>query len=125
MDNWPVLSRLKRAVNKARLLFNFRRRRLVLMIADTSGKNWQRRRLSFNDRPGLTGCTDNGRSVSESSGSRQELQRTMSCLLSSEDDIDKRVDMFISNFHRQLRMERQISLQLRYCRANSLGAMSP
>lgn len=31
------------------------------------------------------------------------------------EDIDFRADMFIQNFHRQLRMERQISLELRYC----------
>ncbi|MCD7446407.1 hypothetical protein HAX54_006016 [Datura stramonium] len=31
-------------------------------------------------------------------------------------DIDKRAEMFIANFRRQLRLERQISLELRYCK---------
>ncbi|GAB4854544.1 hypothetical protein Ancab_023125 [Ancistrocladus abbreviatus] len=31
-------------------------------------------------------------------------------------NVDRRADLFIANFHRQLRMERQISLELRYCR---------
>ncbi|XP_030458848.2 uncharacterized protein LOC115679401 [Syzygium oleosum] len=129
MDNWPVLSRLKRAVKKARLLLSFdvRRWRLALVIGAASGKSWQRRRLSFDDWPGLMGCMDDGgRAGSESSGSRREIWRTMSypSSPSEEDDIDKRADVFISNFHRQLQMERQISLELRYCRANSFGSMS-
>ncbi|KAJ1268682.1 hypothetical protein BS78_07G153400 [Paspalum vaginatum] len=36
-----------------------------------------------------------------------------------DDDIDQRAEMFIANFYRQLRMERQVSLQLRYVRGNS------
>ena len=100
MDNWPVLSRLKRAVNKARLLLSFDvcRWLLALVIGATSGKSWKRRHLSFDDRPGLMGCTDDGgRPVSESSGSRREIWRTMSYLPSpsEEDDIDKRADVFI------------------------------
>ncbi|OIT33103.1 hypothetical protein A4A49_61123 [Nicotiana attenuata] len=30
-------------------------------------------------------------------------------------DIDRRADVFIANFRRQLRLEKQISLELRYC----------
>ncbi|KAM3379430.1 hypothetical protein P3S68_011844 [Capsicum galapagoense] len=32
-----------------------------------------------------------------------------------ENDVDKRAEAFIANFRRQLRLERQISLELRYC----------
>ncbi|KAG0482187.1 hypothetical protein HPP92_010271 [Vanilla planifolia] len=49
------------------------------------------------------------------------LRRTMSraasgsSASSASDDINQRADEFIENFYRQLRMERQISLELRYC----------
>ncbi|KAK6781577.1 hypothetical protein RDI58_019373 [Solanum bulbocastanum] len=33
-----------------------------------------------------------------------------------EMDVDQRAEMFIANFRRQLRLERQISLELRYCK---------
>ncbi|KAK4349524.1 hypothetical protein RND71_032279 [Anisodus tanguticus] len=33
-----------------------------------------------------------------------------------ENDVDKRAEAFIANFRRQLRLERQISLELRYCK---------
>ncbi|TMW98881.1 hypothetical protein EJD97_003360 [Solanum chilense] len=33
-----------------------------------------------------------------------------------ENDVDQRAEMFITNFRRQLRLERQISLELRYCK---------
>ncbi|WMV40334.1 hypothetical protein MTR67_033719 [Solanum verrucosum] len=33
-----------------------------------------------------------------------------------EKDVDQRAEMFIANFRRQLRLERQISLELRYCK---------
>ncbi|RCV31328.1 hypothetical protein SEVIR_6G173700v4 [Setaria viridis] len=36
-----------------------------------------------------------------------------------DDDIDQRADQFIANFYKQLEMERQVSLQLRYVRGNS------
>ncbi|KAF7847915.1 hypothetical protein BT93_C1478 [Corymbia citriodora subsp. variegata] len=105
MDNWPVLSRLKRAVNKARLLLKFRWGHPTLVVVAASGKNGQRQRLGFNNRPSLMGCLDSSRSGSDSSGSRGELQRVMTCLSSwlEVDDIDRRADAFISNFHRQLR----------------------
>jgi hypothetical protein len=37
----------------------------------------------------------------------------------ADDDIDQRAEQFIANFYRQLQMERQVSLQLRYVRRNS------
>lgn len=126
VDNWSVLTRLKRAVKKVRFLlhFNVNRWRLASMINRTSSSNHHR--ISFNDRPGLRACThdDNFDTESEESGaSARSLQRTIS--YPSEDDIDKRADMFIANFYRQLKLDRQISLELHYCRGNSFEAISP
>lgn len=53
------------------------------------------------------------------------ISRTTSFPSSSEDDIDKRAEMFIANFYRQLRIERQVSLELRYCRGDSFDSASP
>lgn len=98
------------------------------MIGASGGK----RRLSFNDRPGLRACTDDNYADESSPDSASagphshgggSLHRTIS--YPSEDDIDKRAEMFIANFHRQLQIERQISLELGYCRANSFEYMSP
>ena len=85
-----------------------------------------KRQISFNDRPGLMMCTassDETDSEGLVSPAHHSLQRTISC--PSDDDIDKRAEMFISNFRRQLNMERQISLQLRYCSQNSFELVSP
>lgn len=113
----------------------------IWRIASILGTNATRPTLSFNDRPGLRACTDDyddynssistnydeyrqlsgsfsspSPSSSRSSSSRR-IERTASC--PSEDDIDKRAEMFINNFRRRLVMERQASLQLRYLRGNS------
>ncbi|KAK8482473.1 hypothetical protein V6N13_060350 [Hibiscus sabdariffa] len=116
MENRSLLSRLRRVVKKVKLLLNFgtNRWRLALMIGAAS------RRLSFTDRPGLGACVDD---VYEPEDSHR-LARTTS-YQSEEDDIDKRAEMFIANFHRQLGIERQVSLQLKYLRGNSFGYNSP
>ncbi|XP_059636486.1 uncharacterized protein LOC132278659 [Cornus florida] len=119
LDNWLLIGRLRRVVKKIRFLMNFNLDRWKL--ASAIGGSSSKRRLSFNDRPGLMACTED--TESNESGSSHGLQRTIS--YPSEDDIDKRADMFIANFHRQLLLERQISLQLRYCRANSFELASP
>ncbi|KAK3000174.1 hypothetical protein RJ639_023647 [Escallonia herrerae] len=108
-DNWSVLGRLRTAVKKVTCLLNFNlnRWRLASIIGASSSK----RRLSFNDRPGLTAACTDDTGLNEDTGSAHSLQRTVSC--PSEDDIDKRADLFISNFYRQLRIERQVSLELR------------
>ncbi|KAG0470712.1 hypothetical protein HPP92_017412 [Vanilla planifolia] len=46
-----------------------------------------------------------------------------SSVSSASDDINQRADEFIENFYRQLRMERQISLELRYCNGNQGGCL--
>lgn len=93
-------------------------RRLDGGASSSSSKRW----LSFNDRLGLNVVTDeiedvnsNDGSAGGSSSSSHGIQRTIS-FPSSEDDVDKRAEMFIANFYRQLRMERQVSLELSYHR---------
>ena len=47
------------------------------------------------------------------------IRRTKSSIARNNDDendVDQRAEMFIANFKRQLRLERQISLELRYCK---------
>ncbi|VAH08370.1 hypothetical protein VPH35_003563 [Triticum aestivum] len=41
-----------------------------------------------------------------------------------DDDIDRRAEQFIANFYKHIQMERQVSLQLRYCRVDSLQERS-
>ncbi|KAK9274635.1 hypothetical protein L1049_021886 [Liquidambar formosana] len=121
IDNWLLLNRLKKAVKKISFLLNFNvhRWRIASMI-DASPRN---RRLSFNDRPGLRACFADETDSGSESGSSRGLQRTIS--YPSEDDVDKRADKFIANFYRQLQIERQVSLELRYSQGNSFDSMSP
>ncbi|XAR51180.1 hypothetical protein NMG60_11005736 [Bertholletia excelsa] len=142
LDKWILLGRLRRAVRKIRFLLNFNlnRWRLASMIGTASGKRRLsfsdrpglidgaasgKNRLSFNDRPGLIQCADDLDLSDDSPCSSQgrSLSRTSSC--PSEDDINKKADIFISNFYRQLQLERQISLDLRYCRGDSVQSLSP
>ncbi|XP_066353458.1 uncharacterized protein [Miscanthus floridulus] len=65
-------------------------------------------------------------STSSAAASPEALKRASSASSSGggspvagDDDIDQRAELFIANFYRQLRMERQVSLQLRYVRGNS------
>ncbi|KQJ98512.1 uncharacterized protein LOC100846517 [Brachypodium distachyon] len=44
---------------------------------------------------------------------------------SGDDDIDRRAEQFIANFYKHIQMERQVSLQLRYCRADSMQERTP
>ncbi len=120
-DNLSLLIRLRRAVKKVKFLLNFNlnRWRLASVLGHASSS---KRQISFNDRPGLrAACSDD--IESEESGSSMGIQRTMS--FPSEDDVDKRAEMFIANFYRQLQIERQISLELHYCRGNSFNSISP
>ncbi|KAF5749428.1 hypothetical protein HS088_TW04G01397 [Tripterygium wilfordii] len=125
-SSWSLLNRLKKVVTKVKLLLSLNyatRWRMASMVGSSSG----RRRLSFNDRPGLRACADGIDLLSDddsgSSSSCRELHRTQS--YASEDDIDKRAELFIANFHRQLRIERQISLELKYLREDSSTSLSP
>ncbi|KAL1371997.1 hypothetical protein HN51_002167 [Arachis hypogaea] len=125
-----LLSRLKRAVQKVRFLLRSTiisrtwHAASLIRRASSLGK----RHLSFNDPPGLKICSSDNETDSEASASRGPgpgLQRTISYPSTDEDDIDRRAEMFIANFRKQLRMERQISLQLRYHREHSFELISP
>ncbi|KAI4376809.1 hypothetical protein MLD38_014526 [Melastoma candidum] len=111
-----MLTRLRRALNKIKVLISFK-------LPGWLRAAPSRERLpSFRDRPGLRACMDRDddpfseseRSLCPSGG---RLQRTTS--YSSEDDVDKRAELFIANFYRRLQLERQVSLDLRYCKRNS------
>lgn len=117
VDRWSLVGRLKRAVKKIKFLldFNVNRWKIASLIGASSSK----RRLSFNDRPGLRACFEDSES-NDDPGSARGLQRTIS--YPSEDDVDKRADAFIANFYKQLQIERQVSLELRYYRGNSFNS---
>nr|GMC68572.1 TRIO and F-actin-binding protein [Ipomoea batatas] len=113
IDRWLLLGKLKKAVKKIRVLLNFdlNKWKLASMLGSASGK---RRAISFNGRPGLRACVEDSDEFNsaESSPVKGGLQRTTSFPM--EEDVDKRAEMFIANFYRQLRLERQISLELRW-----------
>lgn len=115
-EKWALLGRLRRAVKKVKFLLNlsFNKWQLASVVGAS------RRAISFNDRPGLRALTDDLTIMdrdddSGSSSGRRRIERTTS-YPSDGDDIDKRAEIFINNFRNQLRMERQVSLQLRYNR---------
>ncbi|KAL6203856.1 hypothetical protein ACLB2K_027555 [Fragaria x ananassa] len=128
-NSWYLLSRLRRAVKKVSFLLNLNmnRWRIASMLSRSSSA--VQRIRSLNDWPaGLTAACDSDENSEEdsvsSTGSSRHLQRTIS-YPSDQDDIDQRAEMFIANFRRQLQIERQVSLELRYCRGNSLDMVSP
>ncbi|XP_050375267.1 uncharacterized protein LOC126792830 [Argentina anserina] len=127
-NRWSLLSRLRRAVKKVSFLLDLSmsRWRIASMFSRSSSNVL--RIKSFNDRPaGLTAACDSDENTEEDSGSSRgsrHLQRTIS-YPSDQDDIDQRAEMFIANFRRQLQIERQISLELSYCRGNSFQLASP
>ncbi|CAI8611199.1 unnamed protein product [Vicia faba] len=111
-----LLHRLRTAVQKVKLLISSTILNQTWNAAKLlrGASSLTKTQLSFNDRPGLMICssdeTDSEESISPSPP--RCLQRTIS--FPSDDDIDKRSEIFIANFRRQLLLERQISLQLRY-----------
>ncbi|KAL6525437.1 hypothetical protein OROHE_015744 [Orobanche hederae] len=117
VDRWALLGRLK--INIL-LDFNANRWKLASIIGASASS---KRRLSFNNnkQPGLMACVeDSGSDYDPRSAAARSFRRTISCP-SEEDDIDKRADAFIANFHKQLKFERQISLELRYYKGNTFG----
>ncbi|KAJ0525813.1 hypothetical protein HanHA300_Chr09g0316281 [Helianthus annuus] len=69
---------------------------------------------------------------SQMSPEQGELQKTRSFPLQrttsfpeEDDDVDKRAERFISNFYRQLKMERQVSLQRKDTSFESSNTFSP
>ncbi|XP_026431847.1 uncharacterized protein LOC113329089 [Papaver somniferum] len=130
LEDWKLLSRLKRAVKKVRYVLNFNiisKWRLASMVGSSSSQ----RRLSFNNnnnQSGLLSFIEDRRHHQHgidqmglnSPSLRREISRTTSILSTDDQDIDDKAEMFINNFYKQLQMERQVSLELRYCRENSL-----
>ncbi|KAL0916689.1 hypothetical protein M5K25_014218 [Dendrobium thyrsiflorum] len=129
-----LLSRLRQTITKVRFLLSFNLRQWLLSSTATASR---RRRLSLDSQPlspGLLDATDElsyywfdpvisspPPPTKPSSSISQPLTRTISRAMSgssaasSTDDINQRADDFIENFYRQLKMERQVSLELRYC----------
>lgn len=114
-----LLNRLRQAVNKVKFVLSFKINGLwdlVTMLGSSSSSSSLR--LSFSDRPGLTAAfTENEQDSTGSS--RGALYRTGSYDPSSDEDIDSKAEMFIANFYKQLKIERQISLELKYCLGNN------
>ncbi|CAN8301532.1 unnamed protein product [Cochlearia groenlandica] len=115
-----ILNRLRQAVNKVKFLLSYKANSLwglVPMFGSSSSSSSIR--FSFNDRPGLAAaCTeDNGPDLTGSS--RGALCRTQSYDPYSDEDIDHKAEMFIANFYKHLKIERQISLELKYCLGNN------
>ncbi|KAK9130155.1 hypothetical protein Sjap_010642 [Stephania japonica] len=129
IDGWILLRRLHRAAKKLKLLilsFNIGHR---WRLASILGSHNSVKRLSFNDRQGLQEFSDgvdgDGRENSESSRVSPKtgggaIERTRSSFSTTDEDVDSKADMFIANFYKQLQMERQVSLELRYLRGYSL-----
>ncbi|CAI0451057.1 unnamed protein product [Linum tenue] len=126
---WVLFGRLKRAVSKLRVIlkFDFHVWRLASSLLRSSSSIGPSRVISFGDRPGLTAAyedydeaaaaadSDSGYWYSPPPPAKVELRRAISRRFSMEDDINDRAEMFIANFRRQLQIERQISLDLKYC----------
>ncbi|XVE71347.1 hypothetical protein DITRI_Ditri10aG0143700 [Diplodiscus trichospermus] len=118
------MGRFKKAVKKIKtcrllkinslLRLNLIKWRISCFLRSASAR--RRLSLSFNDRLGLQGCIED--EASSERGSVRALQRVTS--YASDDDVNKRAELFISNFRRHLLLERQVSLELRYCRTRSL-----
>ncbi|XP_062192102.1 uncharacterized protein LOC133895654 [Phragmites australis] len=138
-----ILGSLREAIKKVRFLLSSSATRWMLLssIARGGGRATPRRGISFNSpRPGLldvegsivspspASSRTTSRSASMGTATTRSVSRTSSARTSSggspsssagDDDIDRRAEQFIANFYRQLQMERQVSLQLRYIRGNS------
>ncbi|KAJ4813601.1 cotton fiber protein [Rhynchospora pubera] len=123
-----LLNKLKNAIQKVKFLLSFDATRWVLCSIRGS---FTPRKVSFKAQPSLLDCTDdatpvdlygwasNSASVSRTTSNASQVTRTSSNV-SSSDDIDKRAEIFITNFYKHIQMERQVSLELRYCREQSL-----
>jgi len=145
-----ILGALREAVRKVRFLLSSGATRWMLLARAAP-----RRGLSFGSRPpGLldvegsivspaassSSSSRTSRSASLGTATTRSLSRASSAAASSpedasrggspassggDSDVDRRADLFISNFRRHLEMERQVSLQLRYVRLNSWEDRTP
>jgi Cotton fibre expressed protein len=120
-----LLNKLKRAIVKVKFLISFNTTRWVFSSLRGSSTP---RQLSFSAQPSLLDCTDDSTSVnnfyewrpiSRTTSNASQVVRTISNA-SSNDDIDKRAEIFIANFYRHIQLERQVSLELQYFREKSM-----
>ncbi|KAK1289904.1 hypothetical protein QJS10_CPB18g00216 [Acorus calamus] len=121
-----LLGRLRRVIQKVRLLmsFNMHGWRLASLIgtapsmilrqisyggssnsssSPSASPSLSQRQLSFLGQPGLLDATED------------DCENGLSLSRTASDDIDRRAEQFIKNFYRHIQMERQVSLELRYC----------
>ncbi|KAJ4911163.1 Uncharacterized protein Rs2_05784 [Raphanus sativus] len=122
-----LLNRLRQAVNKVKFVLSFKINSLwglVPMFGSSSSSSSFR--FSFNDRQGLAAACAEDTEPDSASSSRGALYRAGSYDPSSDEDIDNKAEMFIANFYKQLKIERQISLELKYLGNNqSFNYRSP
>ncbi|XP_031479824.1 uncharacterized protein LOC116250334 [Nymphaea colorata] len=107
-NNWLALKRLRRAIQKVRFLLNINLNRFRLSAAAI--RTLSRRNLSLPKSPaGLLEAADFD---DEASAQDQCFSRTIS---GCSEDIDQKAEDFIARFYSHIQMERQVSLELRYC----------
>ncbi|XP_074569356.1 uncharacterized protein LOC141825995 [Curcuma longa] len=134
-----VLSQLRRAIANVKFLLSFDATRWIVSSLKRSSSP-AAAELRFKTRPSLLDCSDDYYDARSSFA----LSRTSSSLVGSPDpatqmtrsasdasssssspdggsgeDINLKADRFIEGFYRQLQMERQVSLELRYLRGDS------
>ncbi|KAG6470939.1 uncharacterized protein LOC122031562 [Zingiber officinale] len=132
-----MLSRLRRAIANVKFLLSFDATRWIVSSLKRSSS--PAAELSFHTRPSLLDCSDDyydsrssfalswtSSSLMSSPDPATQMTRSASDASSSSspdggsgEDINLRADRFIEGFYRQLRMERQVSLELRYLRGDS------
>ncbi|KAK1289905.1 hypothetical protein QJS10_CPB18g00217 [Acorus calamus] len=122
-----LLGKLRRAIQKVRLLMSFNMHgwplasligaapsMILRQISYGGSSNYSssspsaspslsQRQLSFLGQPGLLDVTED------------DCENGLSLSRTASDDIDRRAEQFIKNFYRHIQMERQVSLELRYC----------
>ncbi|XP_074315193.1 uncharacterized protein LOC141651376 [Silene latifolia] len=122
-NKWSLSRKIKRAIKKVNFFlkssFKFDQWRFASILRCTPNNKRYTRHLSI-------GYSEETLTKEENDGNRllsslRSFNRVKSICLNDNDDVenvDEKADLFIQNFHRQLLMERQISLQLRYCNPN-------
>ncbi|XP_072992949.1 uncharacterized protein [Typha latifolia] len=136
-ESSAVMSRLREAVQKVRFLLSLSDT-TRWVITSIAGSSPMRPRLSFKRQLSLFDCTGDGAEYYYEVGSSLSTSRTSSTVVSrtsssismtrtSSDastasgyDIDRRADLFIEKFREHLRMEKQVSLEIRYRKEKSL-----
>ncbi|KAG2299631.1 hypothetical protein Bca4012_011202 [Brassica carinata] len=114
-----LLDRLRQAVNKVKFVLSFKINSLWGLVPMLGSSSSSSLRFSFNDRPGLAAACAEENEQDSTGSSKGALYRAGSYDPSSDEDIDNKAEMFIANFYKQLKIERQISLELKYCLGNN------